>query len=117
MIAGTDLGGFNSDRFDIPFLVEKFMNLGIDITELKFRSIDVQTIFHKYERRTLGAAYRLDAAFSGLVGFQLTDQFFVGYSYDADTQKLSNYNSGSHEFMLRFELFKRHNRYVSPRFF
>lgn len=58
MIKDCDLGGFNSDRFDIPFLVEKFMNLGIDITELKFRSIDVQTIFHKYERRTLGAAYR-----------------------------------------------------------
>lgn len=79
--------------------------------------LDLTANFLLYEKLTLGAAYRLDAAFSGLVGFQLTDQFFVGYSYDADTQKLSNYNSGSHEFMLRFELFKRHNRYVSPRFF
>lgn len=79
--------------------------------------LDLTANFLLYDKLTLGAAYRLDAAVSGLIGYQVSDQFFVGYSYDADTQRLSHYNSGSHEFLLRFELFKRHNRYVSPRFF
>lgn len=57
MICDSDLGGYNSDKFDIPFLVEEFFKVGIDITELNFKTIDVQTIFHKYERRNLGAAY------------------------------------------------------------
>lgn len=79
--------------------------------------VDLTANFLVYEKLTLGAAYRWDAAFSGLLGYQVSDQIFVGYSYDADTQKLARYNNGSHEFFLRFELFKRHNRYVSPRFF
>lgn len=79
--------------------------------------LDLSANFMLYDKLTLGAAYRWDAAFSGLVGYQLSDQFFIGYSYDADTERLVNYNSGSHEFLVRFELFKRHNRFVSPRFF
>lgn len=58
MIAGSDLAGFNSDKFDIPFLTEEFFKVGIDITELNFKTVDVQTIFHKYEKRNLGAAYQ-----------------------------------------------------------
>lgn len=57
MLSDSDLGGYNSDKFDIPFLVEEFFKVGIDLTELKFKTIDVQTIFHKFERRNLGAAY------------------------------------------------------------
>lgn len=69
------------------------------------------------EKLTLGASYRLSSAFSALAGFQLTDQFFIGYSYDSDVTKLANYNSGSHEIMLRFELFNKYKRLTSPRFF
>lgn len=69
------------------------------------------------ERFTLGASYRVNAAFSGLVGVQLTNQFFIGYSYDSEVTKLANYNNGSHEILLRFELFNKYKRLTSPRFF
>jgi hypothetical protein len=52
----------------------------------------------------LGAAYRWDAAVSGMAGFQVTDGLLIGYGYDRVTN-LSNYTSGSHELFLRFELF------------
>lgn len=79
--------------------------------------VDVTANFLIHEKLTLGAAYRWDASFSGLVGFQVTDGLFVGYSYDAETSKLARYNSGSHEVFLRFELFNRFNRVIAPRFF
>jgi len=56
-IEGCDLAGFNSNRFDIPLLAEEFLRAGIDIDLNKRKFIDVQTIFHKKEQRTLGAAY------------------------------------------------------------
>lgn len=57
-IEGCDLGGFNSNRFDIPLLVEEFLRADVDIDLMKRKFIDVQTIFHKMEKRTLEAAYR-----------------------------------------------------------
>ena len=51
------------------------------------------------------------------LSISLTDGLFVGYSYDRETTKLSNYNSGSHEIFLRFELFNKFSKMVSPRFF
>lgn len=58
MIKDSDLAGFNSDRFDIPLLVEEMLRAGVDF-DLKNRvSVDVQTIFHKMEKRTLEAAYK-----------------------------------------------------------
>ena len=70
-----------------------------------------------YQKLTLGVSYRLDAAVSALAGFQLTDSFFIGYGYDMDTTELANYNSGSHEVFLRFELNRKEDRVISPRFF
>lgn len=58
MIKGCDLGGFNSDRFDIPLLVEEMLRAEVDFDMKNTVSIDVQTIFHKMEKRTLGAAYK-----------------------------------------------------------
>ena len=55
---GCDIAGFNSNRFDIPILVEEFLNAGISINFSKRKFIDVQTIFHKMEQRTLSAAYK-----------------------------------------------------------
>lgn len=78
---------------------------------------DVSGSFLIQDRLTLGGAYRWDAAWSAMIGFQVTDGLFVGYSYDADTQSLSNYNNGSHEVFVRFELFNRFKRINSPRFF
>ncbi|MCP1995568.1 type IX secretion system membrane protein PorP/SprF [Flavobacterium sp. HSC-61S13] len=79
--------------------------------------VDLTANFMIADKFVIGGAYRWDAAFSGLVGFQVTDGLFVGYSYDAETTKLAHYNSGSHEIFLRFELFNRFNRITSPRFF
>jgi DNA polymerase III subunit epsilon len=57
-IADADLAGYNSNRFDIPFLLEQFLSLNIDFDMKGRRFIDVQTIFHKMEQRTLTAAYK-----------------------------------------------------------
>lgn len=58
MIKDADLGGFNSDRFDIPLLAEELLRAGIDFDMKNRVSIDIQTIFHKKEPRNLSAAYR-----------------------------------------------------------
>ena len=57
-IEGCDLAGFNSNRFDIPLLAEEFLRAGVDIDLNKRKFVDVQTIFHKMEQRTLSAAYK-----------------------------------------------------------
>ncbi|MBT3741262.1 MAG: 3'-5' exonuclease [Polaribacter sp.] len=58
MIAGCDLAGFNSNRFDIPLLAEELMRAGIDFDMKNRKAIDVQVIFHKKEQRTLSAGYQ-----------------------------------------------------------
>ncbi len=55
---GCDLAGFNSNKFDIPLLVEEFIRAGVDVDFKKRRFVDVQNIFHMKERRTLEAAYK-----------------------------------------------------------
>ena len=57
-IEGCDFGGFNSNRFDLPMLVEEFLRVGVDVDFKNRQFIDVQTIFHKMEQRTLVAAYK-----------------------------------------------------------
>ncbi len=57
-IADCDLAGYNSNRFDIPVLVEEFLRVGIDPEMENRKFIDVQNIFHKMEQRTLVAAYK-----------------------------------------------------------
>ncbi len=57
-IEGCDLGGYNSNKFDIPLIAEEFIRAGVDIDMKKRKFVDVQTIFHKKEKRTLGAAYK-----------------------------------------------------------
>lgn len=57
-IEGCDLGGFNSNRFDIPVLAEEFLRASIDIDLSRRKFVDVQVIYHKLEQRTLSAAYK-----------------------------------------------------------
>lgn len=57
-MAHCDIGGFNSNRFDIPLLVEEFLRVGIDFKIPARKFVDVQTIFHKMEQRNLTAAYK-----------------------------------------------------------
>ncbi len=57
-IDNCDLAGYNSNRFDVPMLVEEFLRIGMEITIDGKRLVDVQRIFHMMEQRTLGAAYK-----------------------------------------------------------
>ncbi|MBF0694893.1 MAG: type IX secretion system membrane protein PorP/SprF [Flavobacterium sp.] len=79
--------------------------------------VDVSGNFLIMDKFVLGAAYRWSAAVSGMVGFQVTDGLFLGYGYDLETTELRNYNSGSHEIFLRYELFNNFDRITTPRFF
>lgn len=78
LMAGCDIAGFNSNRFDIPLLDQEFCRAKVDFDFSKARFIDVQTIYHKKEPRTLVAAYKyycgkdLEGAHSALADTQAT---------------------------------------------
>jgi DNA polymerase III subunit epsilon len=81
-VEGCDLAGFNSNRFDIPLLAEEFLRAGVDVDLKRRKFIDVQAIFHKMEKRTLGAAYKLycnknlEDAHSAMVDTKATYEVF-----------------------------------------
>ena len=75
-IKGCDLAGFNSDRFDIPLLVEELLRAEIEFDFKNTKTIDVQTIFHKMEARTLVAALK----------FYCNQELTDAHSAHADTQ-------------------------------
>ncbi len=58
MLDGCDFAGYNSNRFDIPLLMEEFLRVQVDFDMKNRKLLDVQNIFHKMEPRTLGAAYK-----------------------------------------------------------
>ncbi|MCT4647939.1 MAG: 3'-5' exonuclease [Carboxylicivirga sp.] len=58
IMEGCDIAGFNSNKFDVPLLAEEFIRAEIDFDMKKRKFVDVQTIFHKMEKRTLSAAYK-----------------------------------------------------------
>ncbi|MEE9361985.1 MAG: type IX secretion system membrane protein PorP/SprF [Cellulophaga sp.] len=68
---------------------------------------------------SFGLAYRWDAAVSALIGFQVSDRFMLGMAYDRETSELggTQFNDGSFEFFLRFELRSRHRKVLNARFF
>ena len=76
---GCDFAGFNSNHFDIPLLAEEFLRAGIDFDFGKCRLIDVQTIFHKMERRNLAAAYKFYCG-------RKMDEDFAAHRADQDTE-------------------------------
>lgn len=79
-------------------------------------SLDISANFLFYDRFRAGVAWRWDDSVSTLLGFQVSESFHIGYAYDLTTSNYSNYNSGSHEIMLQYEIFRR-PRVLSPRFF
>ena len=82
-INGCDLAGFNSNRFDIPLLAEELLRSELDFDLSKIRTIDVQNIFHKMEKRTLSAAYKFycgkehDNAHSSMSDTRVTYEVFL----------------------------------------
>ncbi|SEE03344.1 3'-5' exonuclease [Prevotella sp. lc2012] len=95
---GCDFAGFNSNHFDIPLLAEEFLRAGIDFDFSRCRLIDVQTIFHKMERRNLAAAYKF------YCGRKMEDDF-EAHRADQDTEatyrvlmgELDKYAPGANE--------------------
>jgi type IX secretion system PorP/SprF family membrane protein len=79
--------------------------------------VDVSGNFMFYDKFMLGISYRWSAAMSAMAGFQVSDGLYIGYGYDRETTNLVNYNSGSHEIFLRYELFKNNDKITTPRFF
>jgi type IX secretion system PorP/SprF family membrane protein len=65
----------------------------------------------------IGAQYRTEASIAGLIELQVSPQFKIGYAYDSSTTKLVQYNSGSHEIMLRYEFGFPKGKILSPRYF
>lgn len=79
--------------------------------------VDVSGNLMFNEKFVVGIAYRWSAAVSAMVGFQVSDALYLGYGYDLETTNLDNYNSGSHEIFLRYELFRKNKKMTTQRFF
>lgn len=83
-LEGCDIAGYNSNRFDVPLLMEEILRAGVDIDLSHRKFVDVQTIFHKKEQRTLTAAYKfycgkeLDGAHSAKADTQATYEVLKG---------------------------------------
>lgn len=100
---GSDIGGYNSNKFDVPLLIEEFGRAGLNF-EVKGRHfIDVQNIFHKMEQRTLVAAYKfycgknLNDAHSALADTQATYEVLLGQlekypELENDVAKLADFS-------------------------
>ncbi|WP_209402976.1 type IX secretion system membrane protein PorP/SprF [Pseudozobellia sp. WGM2] len=80
-------------------------------------TVDVSGNFLVKEILALGLAYRYNDSVSALAGVHLAKSFFLGYSYDYSTTGLQSYNDGSHEIILKYNLFDSKKRALSPRFF
>ncbi|WP_400071684.1 type IX secretion system membrane protein PorP/SprF [Zobellia russellii] len=80
-------------------------------------TVDVSGNFLIKETLALGLAYRYDDAVSALVGLHISKSFFLGYAYDYSITGLESYNDGSHEIILKYNLFDAKKRALSPRFF
>ena len=81
--------------------------------------VDLSANFMFNEKFIGGVAYRWDAAFSGLVGFMLSDQFMIGMAYDREITELgaATFNDGSFEIILRYDFIRNIGNLKSPRFF
>ena len=79
--------------------------------------VDLSANFSYNDKFILGTSYSISSSVSALAGFQINDSWLLGMSYDVATSLPDGYNNGSFEFFLRFELFKRYNKMMTPRFF
>jgi type IX secretion system PorP/SprF family membrane protein len=121
----------STDRINFYFITGYVIDLHDD-GSLKFKpalltkvvsgaplQLDLSASFLFNDKFSFGAAYRWDAAISALAGFQITDQLMLGLAYDRETTELGStqFNDGSFEVFLRFELVKFFRGTISPRFF
>ncbi|MHA7865723.1 type IX secretion system membrane protein PorP/SprF [Flagellimonas marinaquae] len=127
--SGDGVNFLSAERMNIYLITGYVFDIGAD---LQFKpalltkavsgaplQVDLSASFLFANKFSFGAAYRWDAAVSGLVGFQVTDQIMLGLAYDRETTELggTQFNDGSFEIFLRLELLKSFQRTISPRFF
>jgi len=113
VIAGTVFNLTESDKLKLK------PTAFVKVTESAPIQADLTALFILYDKVELGAMYRTGDALGVLLGYDLTPQFRVGYSYDFSyANKTTQYNGGSHEIMLRYDfVFKNQGKIVSPRYF
>ncbi|WP_298480884.1 type IX secretion system membrane protein PorP/SprF [uncultured Maribacter sp.] len=81
--------------------------------------VDLSANFMLNDKFIVGAAYRWDAAFSGMVGFNISNKFLIGLAYDREVTDLGNasFNDGSFEVIFRYDFIHTKDHLKSPRFF
>ena len=109
LIGGKVFDISNTTKF-MPAVLGKFV-VGAPVI------VDLSANFMFDESLRLGLAYRWDDSVSGLIGLQVSPKLFISYSYEYTTTPLQDFNSGSHDIMLRFELRSKERKLKSPRFF
>jgi len=127
--AGASSAFLATERINLYFITGYVFELNDNLKfkpALLFKAVrgaplqaDFSANFLINKKFSLGAAYRWDAAFSALAGFQITDGLMLGLGYDREITELGNtsFNDGSFEIFLRYELFNQRNRVITPRFF
>ncbi len=102
-IGNADLAGYNSNRFDIPLLMEEFARVGIEFDVSSRRLIDVQRIFYKMEPRTLKAALKfytgqdMEDAHDALADVKATVDVFKGQLTKYDGVKYTDADDKVHD--------------------
>lgn len=108
------IGGLVLDLNDDVKFKPSFMARAVEGAPL---SIDVTASFLFREKLWVGAMYRLDDSFGVIMQFQFNEQLRAGYAYDMTTSRLGEYNSGTHEIMLSYDLRFTKGKTISPRYF
>ncbi|MFP4845431.1 type IX secretion system membrane protein PorP/SprF [Winogradskyella sp. PE311] len=109
LIGGKVFDLSNTTKF-MPAVLGKFV-VGAPVI------VDLSANFMFDDALRLGLAYRWDDSISGLIGLQISPKLLISYSYDYTTTPLQDFNSGTHDIMLRFELRSKERKLKSPRFF
>lgn len=126
-LENQDVNNIAIDRLHYFYIMGYVFNLGQSLkfkpaTLVKFVSgaplqWDLSANFLVHDKLALGASYRWNASVSGLVGFQISKSVFAGVAYDYQSTTLEDYSNGSYEVFLRFDVFNRLDRVITPRFF
>lgn len=108
------IGGYVFDLNNSVKFKPAFLSKLVTGTPLQ---VDISGNFMFNEKFVVGLAYRWSAAVSAMAGFQVSEGMYIGYGFDNETTNLKNYNRGSHEIFIRYDIFKNNGKIVAPRFF
>jgi len=108
------IGGMVFDLNDDVKFKPSFMARAVEGAPL---SVDLTASFLFREKFWVGVMYRLDDSFGAILQFQFNEQLRAGYAYDMTTSRLGEYNGGTHEIMLSYDLRFTKGKTISPRYF